>query len=388
MNNKKNLGQFFTTNSSYILTGFEKKIKSKNVLDPFAGVGDLLNWALIHGASSAKGLDIDPHLVNHKVGLNDSLLAIPYEEFILTNPPYLGKNKMPKDMKEKYHLVYEDLYLHSIKRILIANPNEGILIIPVNFFSAENSDKLRREFLEKFIITSVNYFTEQVFEDTTYNVVSFHFIKNLNSIKKQKIEFTIFPSKEVVNFTLDERYDYRIGGKDLDKIIKTQPLKATRLTEQLMKKNAGKISINCFFNSKKEIKKYSINESFKEKINNNIVLLNCIDTNASKEAWIKAEDIRNYEIMCLVGKNTSRNIAYILLENISVDDQETLIIMFNAHLLKLRNKYKSLFLTNFRDNDRKRISFEFCNKLLSYCFNEMKNSVKQNLLDGTHRVIY
>jgi len=34
---KKQLGQFFTTNSDYILRGFEKFVKNKEITDPFAG---------------------------------------------------------------------------------------------------------------------------------------------------------------------------------------------------------------------------------------------------------------------------------------------------------------------------------------------------------------
>ncbi len=42
---KKQLGQFFTTNSDYILQRFEKFVKDKNVVDPFAGNQDLINWS-------------------------------------------------------------------------------------------------------------------------------------------------------------------------------------------------------------------------------------------------------------------------------------------------------------------------------------------------------
>ena len=40
---KRNLGQFFTTNSDYILQGFSAFVKNKEVTDPFAGNRDLLN---------------------------------------------------------------------------------------------------------------------------------------------------------------------------------------------------------------------------------------------------------------------------------------------------------------------------------------------------------
>jgi hypothetical protein len=44
-NTKGQLGQFFTENSDYILNGLEKYVVGKNVIDPFAGGKDLINWA-------------------------------------------------------------------------------------------------------------------------------------------------------------------------------------------------------------------------------------------------------------------------------------------------------------------------------------------------------
>ena len=45
MNSKQQYGQFFTKNSDYILRGMNKYIKNKNIIDPFAGNGDLIKWA-------------------------------------------------------------------------------------------------------------------------------------------------------------------------------------------------------------------------------------------------------------------------------------------------------------------------------------------------------
>ena len=368
MSKKKNLGQFFTTNSSYILQGFEAFVANKDVMDPFAGTGDLLNWANDNSCASYRGCDIDPFLINDNVILNDSLLVVPHSDFIITNPPYLGKNKMSEEMKTKYNLIYEDLYLHSIKRLIESDPEEGIIIIPVNFFSAENSDALRAEFLNKYLISKVNYFKNRVFEDTTYNVVAFCFKKHAINPRSQNIEFNIFPENVRSFFILEERYNYRIGGSEIDQIIKTKSAKFIRLTERIILAQKGNKKISVFFNDKKVIKEYSINDDFLSKIDKNIVLLNCIDTNSSESSWIKAEDISTLNQRCLVGKITSRNIAYVMCEDFSLEDQRRMIKSFNKRLLELRKKYNSLFLTNFRDNDRKRISFDFCYKFLTYCF--------------------
>ena len=65
-NHKQNLGQFFTTNSDYILKGFEPFIKNKNVTDPFAGNQDLLNWAKKNNCKNAIGFDIDQNFIEKK----------------------------------------------------------------------------------------------------------------------------------------------------------------------------------------------------------------------------------------------------------------------------------------------------------------------------------
>jgi hypothetical protein len=374
MSSKKDLGQFFTTNSEYILSGFESTVKDKTVLDPFAGGGDLLKWAEKNGAKNISGLDIDPKLMRDGISTNDSLEVIPYAEFNITNPPYLAKNKMSPKQKEKHPMNgYEDLYLLSMKKILESGTPEGIVIIPVNFFSAENSDALRVEFLTHYTISKVNYFKEQVFADTTYNVVAFHYTKKLVPNKSQEIEITSYPAKTTKSYILEERYKYRIAGKEINKITSTKPIKIVRLTEKMIRKHKkADRTIDAFFNDKNTNRQYNVKRRFKTQIGQNIILLNCIDTNNNENAWIKAEDIRTLGKECLVGKNTSRNIAYVILpENVSIENQVKIIKLFNSKLNLLRHKYNSLFLTNFRDNDRKRVSFDFCYKLISYCYNQL-----------------
>lgn len=372
--NKKKLGQFFTTNVDYILSGFENVVNNKSVLDPFAGNGDLLDWAIKNKALSVIGFDIDKTLFSNKISFNDGLKVIPKSDFNLTNPPYLAKNKMTKDQKNEYmNNSYEDFYLLAISKIIESDPYEGIIIIPINFFSAENSDHLRKVFLKKYKISNVNYFKNKVFEDTTYNVVSFHYIKKELPSVDQKIEITFFPEKNKKTFIIEENFNYRIAGKELNKITSIKSLKSTRLTEDIIHKNVGTNKIKALFNDKNNFCEYFVNDDLFNKIQNNCILLNCIDTNANESAWIKAENIKKLNQDCLVGKNSSRNIAYIIFDDILLKDQEKIISLFNSTLNDLRKKYNSLFLTNFRDNDRKRISFDFCYKLITFCYESIKN---------------
>ncbi|MFH1402254.1 MAG: DNA adenine methylase [Patescibacteria group bacterium] len=143
---KKQFGQFFTTNSDYILQGLEKFIKNKDVIDPFAGNGDLIKWAKKNKCKKIIGFDCDKKLVNNKcVFYNDSIQTPKKYKFVITNPPYLHKNKADKKTKETFfsgrHSMFEDLYQVSIFSLF--NSEEGILIVPLNFLSAENSKKIR-----------------------------------------------------------------------------------------------------------------------------------------------------------------------------------------------------------------------------------------------------
>lgn len=115
LSKKRNLGQFFTTNSDYILQGFNNFIRNKEVFDPFAGNQDLLNWAKNNKCKKFIGFDCDKNYIDEKnVFLNDSLNSPKNYKFIRTNPPYLHKNKATKYIKEKFfsekNSNLEDLY--------------------------------------------------------------------------------------------------------------------------------------------------------------------------------------------------------------------------------------------------------------------------------------
>jgi hypothetical protein len=70
---KKQFGQFFTTNSDYILQGLEGFVKNKEITDPFAGHQDLIKWVSKNGCKKVVGFDCDRNYVDGKnVLINDS----------------------------------------------------------------------------------------------------------------------------------------------------------------------------------------------------------------------------------------------------------------------------------------------------------------------------
>lgn len=376
---KKQFGQFFTTNSDYILQGLGEFIRNKEATDPFAGNQDLINWSRKNNCKKVIGFDCDKKYIDEKnVFYNDSINFPPKYKFVCTNPPYLHKNKTDPKIKSRFfsgvYSGFEDLYQVSIFSIL--NCEEGILVVPLNFLCAENSKKIRNLFFSRFNIVKLNIFSEQVFEDTTYNVVSFYFERKKDDSEKNKISAMIFPSKKQVNFIIQKKFNWQLGGEFISRIKNTKnDLGIFRLTEDYLR--SGEYEVEMALQNIKDKKTFNISQDLKRIIDKNILCLRAIDSKNGKK--IQLEDIRKYGIVGLVGKNTSRNMAHLIFkEEITIDEQIELMKIFNKELNQGRSKYLSLFLTNFRDNNRKRISFDLAYKFLNHIYYE-KNS-KQSVL--------
>jgi len=362
---KQQLGQFYTKNTTYILQGFGKFVKNKNITDPFAGAGDLLKWAKTNGASSLIGYDIDKTKTdNELIFLRDSLQNPKEYKFVLTNPPYLYQNKM-KNKNLLTSSKHTDLYQLSLEKIM--NSEEGIAIVPVNFLCAENSKYIRELFLAKFEIKKANYFSEPVFEDTTYNVVVFYYKKKKRVANKMAIDFKIYPQNKCSKIILEQKYNWQIGGEFLAKINAcSNKLQIRRLEEKDLQ--SGDCAIKAAYNNLNQVRKFYVSREFLSKIKKNIVILKAIDS-GSEQGKICLEDIRKYNLDALISIKTSRHQIQLLFpETVSVREQEKIIELFNREMKEMRNRYHSLFMTNYRDKGRKRISFWFAYRLVSYLY--------------------
>ncbi|MBU2579283.1 hypothetical protein KKA09_04190 [Patescibacteria group bacterium] len=371
---KRDLGQFFTTNSDYILQGFGEFVENKEVVDPFAGNQDLLNWAKNNKCKNFVGFDYDKNYIDEQnVFFNDSINSPKNYNFVLANPPYLHKNKATKEIREKFfsgkNFNFEDLYQISISSILSCD--EGIIIVPLNFLCAENSKKIRELFFEKFEIVKLNIFSERVFDDTTYNVISFYFKKKQKIFEKNIIDATIYPENKKIKLLLEKKYGWQFGGDFICKIKNFKnKLGVFRLTEDCLK--TGEYEAEIALQNIKDKKILKISDDVKKLLEKNILFLRAIDSKNGKK--IQLEDIRKYKISGLVGKNTSRNMAHLIFKKqVSIDEQIELMKKFNNELSANRDKYFSFFLTNFRDNNRKRISFDLAYKFLNLIYYEQNS---------------
>ena len=147
---KKQLGQFYTTNYEYILSNMKIPNNVKTIVEPFVGNGDLLKF-IKKTNFKLEIYDIDPKIKD--TIKRDTLKNPPdyTDKFILTNPPYLAKNKnKEKEIYEKYNC--DDLYKCFITNLISNVCKGGIIIIPVNFISSvRKADiELRKKF--KYLI--------------------------------------------------------------------------------------------------------------------------------------------------------------------------------------------------------------------------------------------
>jgi len=326
MDKKKQLGQFYTTNYKYILSNIKIKSKTTKIIEPFCGNGDLIKM-IDKNKYNIECYDIDPK--KDYIIKRDTIMNPPDYSgaFIITNPPYLSRNKSIDKSIFDYHDV-NDLYKCHIKNLLTNNPTGGIIIIPLNFFcSIRPMDvKLRKAFLNTYIIKQLNIFEEQVFNDTSYTVCSFRYDYKPNS--NRSIPITLFPSLKTITFCLNDNNNYTIGGEIYN--IKPNP-------------------------------KYTISRLLINGVPNTNLLLKAIDDNEC--SVISLTYISDTDIY--YGKVSSRTYATLIIEpEISKDTQITLAKKFNEYINDKRNTYNSLFLTNYRENSRKRISFQLAYKIV------------------------
>jgi len=305
------------------------------VIEPFAGNGDLLGF-IKDKKLKIETYDIDPKYENSVK--RDTLKDPPCytNKFVLTNPPYLARNKSTnKELYDKYDC--NDLYKCFIINLIDSDCKGGIIIIPLNFISSiRKADiDLRKRFLTKYSINIMNIFEEQVFDDTSYAVCSLYFVPNNGS---KTIKTFIYPSKHTMDIVLNENNNYTIGGEiynlSIDKKYRVQ--RATRET--------------------------------KDNITN--ILLKCIDDTTHSQLGFRIVSDDNRFIDSTPNLSARSYATLVINKKLSLKEQDILVKKMNEYVKIQREKYHSLFLTNYRDSSRKRISFDLafriCNHICSF----------------------
>lgn len=338
---KQSLGQFYTTNVVYILQHLSIPKTTSHIIEPFSGNGDLVRWANM--STEMECYDIDPK--QEYIVQRDTILEPPsyIGKFVLTNPPYLARNKSAnKTAFDKYKT--NDLYKCVIQEWLQTEnrPNGGILIIPLNFWSSiRKSDvELRASFLRIYNIVHLNIFEESVFDDTTTTVCSFQF--QLRIDHSVKIPVCMFPDNSQICVSLCEENSYTIGG-EIYKLATKHRYTITRLTSRNVEKQNTQIRVKC------------------------------IDDNATHLiGWTIEPDVYIDD----TPNQTARTYATLVIEPpISLEIQKKVAYKCNELLNGFREKYHSLFLSNYRESKdiaRKRISFDLVYLITEYVLDTLE----------------
>ena len=334
MNKNIKKTQHFSTDNQLITNLIEDIPNNVPLIEPFCGTKALMQSFPNH---KWEYYDIDDTLVSLE-HCRDTLINIPNykNKWVITNPPYLAKNKATNHDIFNLYPKYDDLYKIAIHTILSAEG--GILIIPVNFFADEKSKLIRQEFFDNFEIIHCNIFTEQMFEYTAYNVCSFSFMRRIKKDNLITFPVIIFPQKEEHIITLDKQCDWRIGGQYL-KQIKNAPKLFTRLTKD--------------------------NPNPKGYITN--IKIICIDK--TNEPLHFTFDEPYY------GLNTDRTIATLVSSiELSLEMQEQIIKKANQLITNYRQDCFNLCFTNYRDRNRKRMGFKVAYDFASLSYNLIKGN--------------
>jgi hypothetical protein len=337
---KSKLGQFFTTNYTYILQNMFIPKGVGKIIEPFCGNGDLLNF--IKNKEDKLLYDIECYDIDVVKGKEDfikqrdTLLNPPdyTNSFILTNPPYLARNKTnEKEIYDTYGV--NDLYKCFIKNLLTNKCLGGIIIIPLNFLSSirKMDIELRREFLEIYEIIQINLFEEKVFEDTSYTVISMQFhARGASSVSSStsasSVPITIYPSKKQITVSLNESNNYTIGG------------------EIYNLSNDGV---------------YTVNRLIKGGESNTNIVAKCIDDSKDSKIHLRMVDPEDIFIDETPNKSERSYATLVIEPALRKNEQTRLVSDFNTFLNQKREEYHSLFLSNYRESTslaRKRISFD------------------------------
>jgi hypothetical protein len=331
---KKVLGQFFTTNYSYILQGMSIPDDIKIINEPFTGNGDLLKFIPDKSKYQIHTYDIDPKLSD--TIQRDTLLTPPEykNSFILTNPPYLARNKSEdKTVFNQYKM--NDLFKCFLYNLTTNTCLGGIVIVPLNFWSSirKMDVLLRKKFLQVYAINRINVFEEKVFTDTSYSVCSFQFTikKNANPIPVH-----IFPSKITLSVSLESANSFSIGG-----YIYSLPNQST----------------------------YTISRLLDGQTKNTNIVVKCIDDNKNSMIGLKIVDDKDIYIDKTPNHSARTYATLTIMPELSLTKQKKLVSDFNTYLGTLRDQYHSLFLANYRESNtiaRKRISFDLVYQIVGY----------------------
>lgn len=308
-------------------------IKDKpTIIEPFCGNGDLLKLLNITDANT---YDISQNSVAkvHKDTLLENVLV--KDSFVITNPPYTANNKLKRDSPYKALMGdgVEDLYQIFIKQCIDSNVVGGVIVVPINFITGKNSMRIRRMFLNKYNVITLNLYELKMFENTTQAVCTIHFRRG-DAVQKV-VNATLYLYYGIVKIELPLDDSWSI--ESIFPITTLSPDERTPSNDkQLILKRYYNIDTNSFYVSD--------------------IRINLLDPK------MYAEYVENQP------ENKRTDKAFLTVcSNIPIENERDIIDMFNEYLKHFREKTYSLTLSSYIEFSQKKLSFEEALHLLKYC---------------------
>ena len=106
------------------------------------------------------------------------------------------------------------------------------------------------------------------------------------------------------------------------------------------------------------------------------ILLKCIDDNVNSQLGFKVVSDEDKFIDNTKNLSARSYATLVINETLTLDQQEYLVDKMNEFIKKQREKYNSLFLTNYRESNsiaRKRISFELAFRICNYFLDDISS---------------
>ena len=327
---KQRLGQYFTTNADYILSGYESVVQGRSVIDPFAGGCDLLTWAEKNGASSTHAYDLDPK-ADH-IQANDSIRTPPRYagHLVVTNPPYLSRNKARGDKSVFDQWAESDLYKCHLASLSV-DCDEAIEIVPSNFF-CESRAGIRNRLFQTHYIVSAKYWNQPVFDDATTGVCVIHLRRGRREF--QEFSMTLLPENKTVTVTLKPEWGY-LYGEDFFRYIQVPAIQAVKTDQGMPPPNT------CLVVGLLDRGARPVGLSF----------------NDGEPIYSEPKAFTTYQLTLPDYELTA-------------EQQRETVALFNRRLAEFRAQYHDLFLANYMGPAQKILSRVYVHQLLARVLQE------------------
>lgn len=331
--------KFYSNNESLITTEMKNEIykhvnETTTIIEPFYGNGELIKQFKLDDYKYKYYDIVEPKNIPDNFEIKDTLLnnVLINDSFVITNPPYLAKNKMNNEMKEKYKCKLNsninDLYQIFIHQLIDVQVIGGILILPINFIFGKTTSNIFKCFNEKYKLIYLNIYENQTFEKTTQTVVSLMFVKTSD----KNITVKLFRDKVI---DISDKYEYIISTTFESYFPIIKHIDITRYYNIKNNVVPTHIRISLIDNSK------TIHASYNEiptehKVSDRAYLNICLD----KDIYSKI-------------------------------DERVVVNEFNKLINQYRNETFSLNLTSYREFNRKRLTFDEAYILINHIINIM-----------------